>query len=138
MQIDLEEIKRMLNTFIESPVTFITLEDMGIGTLEDYEFDKFIGHFLLLVEGEYISGQSLNTGDVEDVGLIPAQVGYTWGAVPIRLTQKGHDFAAVLNQKPVLERLKKEAQDAPLSLLRMLGNALAEKYFIEKLGLGDK
>jgi hypothetical protein len=135
MKIDLDEIKRMLNVFLDTQDAFITLNELGVKTVSDE--DKFIGHLLLLVEGGYISNRNLETGSPKAIGLHTNMRGWDYAITPIRLTQSGHDFAKILNQKPVLERLKKDAMDAPFSLLQKLGNALAEKYFIEKLGLSE-
>ncbi|EMN0195565.1 DUF2513 domain-containing protein [Citrobacter freundii] len=138
MQVELDEIKRMLNTFLEAPGPFITIKDLGFVDEEDQEkLDKSIGHFLLIVENGLISNMNLITGDAKAVGLhmTPRNFGYT--SVPIRLTQTGHDFINMLNQKPVFERLKEEAKEAPFSLLQKVGAALTEKILKEKLGLGN-
>ncbi|MFS6814157.1 DUF2513 domain-containing protein [Citrobacter meridianamericanus] len=138
MQVELDEIKRMLNTFLEAPGPFITIKDLGFVDEEDQEkLDKSIGHFLLIVENGLISNMNLIIGDAKAVGLhmTPRNFGYT--SVPIRLTQTGHDFINMLNQKPVFERLKEEAKEAPFSLLQKVGAALTEKILKEKLGLGN-
>ncbi|HEE9956647.1 TPA: DUF2513 domain-containing protein [Citrobacter freundii] len=138
MQVELDEIKRMLNTFLEAPGPFITIKELGFVDEEDQEkLDKSIGHFLLIVENGLISNMNLITGDAKAVGLhmTPRNFGYT--SVPIRLTQTGHDFINMLNQKPVFERLKEEAKEAPFSLLQKVGAALTEKILKEKLGLGN-
>ncbi|AUZ66644.1 DUF2513 domain-containing protein [Citrobacter amalonaticus] len=138
MQVELDEIKRMLNTFLEAPGPFITIKDLGFVDEEDQEkLDKSIGHFLLIVENGLISNMNLTTCDAKAVGLhmTPRNFGYT--STPIRLTQTGHDFINMLNQKPVFERLKEEAKEAPFSLLQKVGAALTEKILKEKLGLGN-
>ncbi|ECY1177878.1 DUF2513 domain-containing protein [Salmonella enterica] len=133
MQVELDEIKRMLNTFLEAPGPFITIKDLGFVNEEDEEkLDKAIGHFLLIVENGLISSMDLTTGDAKAVGLYLRPRNFDYVSTPIRLTQSGHDFINMLNQKPVFERLKEEAKEAPFSLLQKVGAALTEK-----LGLGN-
>jgi len=140
MKIDLDELKRQLNIFLESGDGFVTLNDLGLTQADGEQFDKMMMHFLLIVENGLVSNRSLETG-FGSVGLASSVMSsgmkWSYAITPLRLTQSGHDFANILNQKPILERLKKEAQEAPFGLLRKLGDALAEKFFKEKLGLGD-
>ncbi|HDS8578241.1 TPA: DUF2513 domain-containing protein [Klebsiella variicola] len=138
MQIDLDEIKRMLNVFLDAPGPFITIEDLGFVDENDQaKLDKSIGHFLLIVENGLISNRQLVTGDASAVGLRIAARSFGYTGVPIRLTQAGHDFINMLNQKPVFERLKEEAKEAPFSLLHKVGASMVEKILKEKLGLGS-
>lgn len=140
MKHDLDEMKKLLNCFIESPEPYITLKELGLFDVDEKEQNILIAHLLLLAENGFISSLKLETG-FESLGLHPTQksTGISWNFAikPIRLTQAGHDFAAVLNQRPVFEKLKEEAQEAPVALLRKIGSALAEKLLKEKLGLGD-
>lgn len=133
-------MKRLLNIFIDAPQPYITVAELGVNEASNQELDKLIAHILLMVENGFISSLKLETGfDAMGLRLSHMSTGPKWGvaAKPIRLTQAGHDFAAVLNQRPVFERLKEEAQEAPVALLRKIGNALTEKFLKEKLGLGD-
>ncbi len=136
MQINLDEIKRMLGVFIDAPGPFITIKELGFVDEEDQEkLDVAIGHFLLIVENGLISNMQLVTGDAKAVGLHMTPRNFSYVATPLRLTQAGHDFINVLNQRPVFEKLKKEAQEAPFAVLRKLGEALTEKILKDKLGL---
>lgn len=140
MKLDLDEIKKLLNCFIESPQPYITIKELGLLDADEKEQSIMIAHLLLLAENGFISSLKLETG-FESLGLHPSHrsTGITWSFAikPIRITQAGHDFVAVLNQRPVFEKLKEEAQEAPIALLRKIGSALAEKLLKEKLGLGD-
>ncbi|MDA8510931.1 DUF2513 domain-containing protein [Citrobacter sp. Igbk 14] len=139
MKIDLDEMKRLLNVFLESPKPYVTITELGVIDSAD-DSDKVIAHLLLMAENGFISSLQLETG-FDSLGLRPSYgssgVRWNFAVRPIRLTQSGHDFASVLNQRPVFERLKEEAQEAPVALLRKVGSALTEKLLKEKLGLGD-
>lgn len=140
MKIDLDEMKRLLNVFLESPQPYVTIKELGVLDGTDDDSGKVIAHLLLMAENGFISSLQLETG-FDSLGLRPSygSSGVRWNFAirPIRLTQSGHDFASVLNQRPVFERLKEEAQEAPVALLRKVGSALTEKLLKEKLGLGD-
>lgn len=140
MKLDLDEMKKLLNRFVESPQPYITLKELGLFEADENVQNIMIAHLLLLAENGFISSLKLETG-FESLGLHPSyrSSGITWNFAikPIRLTQAGHDFAAVLNQRPIFEKLKDEAQEAPVALLRKIGSALAEKLLREKFGLGD-
>lgn len=63
--------------------------------------------------------------------------GFAGAAIPIRLTQDGHDFAEALNQKPILERLKQELTDAPFDLVKDISKTWLTKQIKDRLGLID-
>ena len=141
MKIDLDEIKRQLNVFLDAPETFITLDDLGF-TAPDLNHegkDRIAFHLLLIAENGCISNDILETGaKVIGLKLTRESTGNVWThqIYPLRLTQSGHDFATLLNQQPILERLKTEAKEAPFSLLRDIGLGLAKGFLEKKLGLG--
>lgn len=54
-------------------------------------------------------------------------------AVPIRLTQAGHNFANALHNKEVLSKLKSELKDAPFKTLFDGSQKLLEHYFKKKI-----
>ncbi|MNG32655.1 hypothetical protein D3C84_1187240 [compost metagenome] len=53
--------------------------------------------------------------------------------LPVRLTQKGHDFACALHNKDVLIRLKSEFKDAPFKVIFDGGQRLLEHFMTKKL-----
>ncbi|EKP1575259.1 DUF2513 domain-containing protein [Salmonella enterica] len=136
MKIDYEELKRLLAVFLDSPEPFITLCDLGINTVDGKEEeDKLIFHTLLLVENGLISDSHLCTGDPHAIGLVYTSRGIGYRRVKIRLTQDGYDFANALNQRPVLERIKKELADAPFELVKDVSKQWLTQFIKNRIGL---
>lgn len=135
MQIDFDEIKRILAVFIEAPAPFITLKDLDFFSVEGEVADKLIFHLLLLVENGLISNRKLETGNPEFIGLVFTNRSIGGRAIPIRLTQDGHDFASALNQQPILERVKKELAEAPFEVVKDVSKRWLGKLMKDKLGL---
>ncbi|ENZ3206736.1 DUF2513 domain-containing protein, partial [Salmonella enterica] len=61
--------------------------------------------------------------------------GIGYRRVKIRLTQDGHDFANALNQRPVLERIKKELADAPFELVKDVSKQWLTQFIKNRIGL---
>ncbi len=135
MQIDFDEIKRILAVFIEAPAPFITLKDLDFFSVEGEAADKLVFHLLLLVENGLISNRKLETGNPEFIGLVLTNRSIGGRAIPIRLTQDGHDFASALNQQPILERVKKELAEAPFEVVKDVSKRWLGKLMKDKLGL---
>ena len=135
MRINLDEFQKILKVFLDSDCTNITLRELGINELTESNEETFIFHMLLLVENGLLSNSNLETGTPACVGLIPTRHGYDWVKVPIRLTQDGHDFANALNQKPILERLKKEFTDAPFDMVKDVSKSLLTKLIKNRLDI---
>lgn len=125
MKIDFDEMKKILSTFIDADTPYITLKDLGFTGDHPDEDERFLFHFSLLVESGFISDQNLQTDSLEALGVVFYSSGYGWAANPIRLTMAGHDFAKTINQKPILDRMKKELSDAPFDLVKKV----AEQWF---------
>ncbi|WP_367672743.1 DUF2513 domain-containing protein [Serratia symbiotica] len=135
MQIDFDEIKRILAVFIEAPTPFITLKDLDFFSVEGEDADKLVFHLLLLVENGLISNCKLETGNPEFIGLVITNWNIGGGEIPIRLTQDGHDFASALNQQPIFERVKKELAEAPFEVVKDVSKRWLGKLMKDKLGL---
>jgi hypothetical protein len=135
MRIDFDNLRTILSTFLDSPASYITIKNLGFYDLEGADRDKLAFHLLLLVENRLISDLDLNTGHPEYIGLVYAHGRLSGGEVPIRLTQDGHDFAKVLNEKPVLERIKKDLTDAPFDLVKEIGKKWLTQLIEQKLGI---
>lgn len=135
MQINFDEMKNILSVFIDANTPYITLRELGFFTKEGDEFDCFMFHFNLLTEAGLISDRKLRVGSPEALGVVFTSTGFGGRAVPIRLTMEGHDFAKALNQKPVLERIKKELSDAPFALVKQAAGQWLSKLLKDKLGL---
>lgn len=135
MQIDFDEIKRILAVFIEAPTPFITLKDLDFFSVEGEDADKLVFHLLLLVENGLISNRKLETGNPECIGFVFTNRSIGGRAIPIRLTQDGHDFASALNQQPIFERVKKELAEAPFEVVKDVSKRWLGKLMKDKLGL---
>lgn len=133
MKIDYDELAKILDTFLESPQAFITLNDLGFFTTSDEQEEKLVFHLLLLIENGFISDRQLRTGNPEYIGLYFSISGVSGGAIPIRLTKDGHDFASALHQKPILEKLKKEFTDAPFDMVKDISKSLLTKFIKNRL-----
>lgn len=135
MKIELEEYQEILDVFLKSPTAHITLKDLGIDELDTVEdTENFIFHMQLLVENGLISNINMETGTMKSIGLLLSRGRYDgYIAVPIRLTQDGHDFANALNEKPILDILKKEFKNAPFSFMKTTSKTLLTKYLEKKL-----
>lgn len=139
MKIDLSYFNKMLSVFLEADMAHITLYDFDsagvnyINETGDLE-EKFLYHFQLLVENELIGRRDLQPADLSGMGIrFGLGGGCTLSIIPIRLTQKGHDFALSLNNKEVLERLKNELNDAPFKVLFEGGQKLLQHIAKKKL-----
>lgn len=136
MKTDYDTIKKLLDIFLASDSTFITLDDLVAGSDAGIIDERFLFHFLLIVENGLISNQKLECNSPRSVGLSFALNGHILTSrVPIRLTQSGLDFANALNQKPVLERVKKELADAPFEFVKNAAGKLLSKILSDRLGL---
>ena len=83
-----------------------------------------------------IGNESFQSGANEYAGLSGGLSGYSViKGHKIRLTQKGHDFAASLNNKEVLAKLKSELKDAPFKAVFKGGQKLLQFYFKKKIDL---
>lgn len=135
MKIDFDEMKRILSAFIDADTPYITLKELGFTGDNPGEDERFLFHFSLLVESCFISDQSLCTDSLEALGVVFCNPGFGWRAYPIRLTMAGHDFAKAINQKPILERMKKELSDAPFDLVKKVAEQWFSALMKDKLGL---
>lgn len=135
MRIDFDEIKEILSVFLEADTACITLQKLGF-PYDDWDKDeRFLFHFSLLVESGFISNRNLQVDSLEGLGVVFHSAGFGCRAYPIRLTMAGHDFAKALNQKPVLERVKKELADAPFEVVKKASSQWFSKLLEDKLGL---
>lgn len=139
MQIDLDYMRKMLKPFLESEDAYITAEDWekaGITTWSTSKTnkldDKFIFHVSLLVENGFISNPNLESS-LSAIGIKIAYRGDIYTYPSMRLTQQGHDFAKLLNQSEILERLKQNFKEYPLKVLFEAGKELSTALMKKKL-----
>jgi hypothetical protein len=141
MNIDVFYLKKLLGTFADSDKAHITLseiEDLGI-IIVDVEplraiNETFLFHIQILLDNKLISNRHNKCESIKDVG-INFGMGQTFLLcdVPLRLTQKGHDFASALANKDVFEKLKTELTNAPFRILFDGSQKLLEHYLTKKL-----
>ena len=119
MQIDQDYIKTILNTFIESPRSFIwigAIEERGIAI-----DDKFLFHMQILEDQEFI--ECLDK--MSDLGY-EIKIGgqFEWKSRPLRLTAAGHEFVDAINRAEIWDVLQAEFKDASLSTLKSAAKSL--------------
>ncbi len=142
MKIDLDYMANLLNVFINSDkaqITISTLEENGI-QVETTDLasssaldESFLFHIQLALENQLISNQALESYNLEALGIIMYTNGAEFIGKPIRLTQKGHDFANALDNKEVLSRLKTEFKNAPFRMVFDTSQKLLEHVLQKKL-----
>ncbi|MFT6188790.1 MAG: hypothetical protein ACJAW8_000608 [Oleispira sp.] len=139
MKIDLEYISSILDVFLEAETAHIDLsylEKSGInlsGELNSFE-ERFMFHMQIAIDNQLVGTQKGNAYNLKDIGVNQSQSGR--GLIintPIRLTQKGHDFASTLNNKEVLAKLKSELKDAPFKVIFEGGQKLIQHAMKKKL-----
>lgn len=134
MKTDLEYLKGLMAVFLESPEPFIEISD-----LDKAEFDitsgKGLHHYSILIEKEYVSAFNLARGNPEQLGYFYnlSEIEKNDGAL-VRLTAEGIEFAQMLQQPSVYEKLKGFSQ-SPLSVIKDVGSDLLKAYLKKKLDL---
>lgn len=119
MNIDQEYLREILNTFTESPRSFIWVEDL---TNKGMELDdKFLFHIQILEDQHFVECLDKRS----DLGYeITLGGNYEWKSRPLRLTASGHEFTEAINRPEIWEILRDEFRDASLSTLKSTATAL--------------
>lgn len=119
MKIDQEYLREILNTFIESPRSFIWVADV---TNKGIEIDdKFLFHIQILEDQHLIECLDKKS----DIGYeITLGGNFEWKSRPLRLTASGHEFTEAINRPEIWEILKDEFRDASLSTLKSTATTL--------------
>jgi hypothetical protein len=119
MKIDQDYLREILNSFIESPRSFIWVADIverGI----DMD-DKFLFHIQILEDQQFVECLDKRS----DLGYeITLGGNFEWKSRPLRLTASGHEFTEAINRPEIWEILKDEFSDASLSTLRSTATTL--------------
>jgi hypothetical protein len=132
MKIDQEYLKTMLNTFVESPHSFIWVADLIEKGIE--MDDKFLFHIQILEDQSFVEALDKKS----DLGYEILLGGeYKWNSRPLRLTASGHEFVEAINRSEIWEVIKEEFKDSSLStlksaastLLKALAKKQIHKYF---------
>ena len=119
MQIDQDYLKTILNTFIESPNSFIWIGDTEQrGLAID---DKFLFHMQILEDQHFI--ECLDK--MSELGYeIKLGGQFEWKSRPLRLTSAGHEFVDAINRAEIWNVLQSEFQNASLSTLKSAASSL--------------
>ncbi|EHR5477394.1 TPA: DUF2513 domain-containing protein [Vibrio parahaemolyticus] len=143
MRIDLEYMANLLNVFLNDENAHIdidTFRKKGIqiesttSEIPDTLDETFLFHLQLAVENKLISNRHMRSDGLKSVGVYL----YMSGRVelvdtPIRLTQKGHDFASALENKGVLKSLTTEFKNAPFRVVFDTSQKLLEHVLQKKV-----
>jgi hypothetical protein len=139
VRIDLEYLIKILDVFLESDRAHIDLQDVaqhGISLEGEPGFfnEKLTFHIQIAIDSQLIGTRSGLASNIKEVGMHQSLDGKgTIVAIPIRLTQKGHDFACSLNNKEVMSKLKSEFKDAPFQVIFDGGQKLLQHFMKKKL-----
>lgn len=131
MQIDLDIMKKMLGVFIESPKAYISLSEVD-AVIDNKE--SFFFHIGLMLDNNFITGADFESTPAS-IGLVAANNRVFTRPLMVRLSQRGHDFFVMLNQQPILEKLKEQAKEAPMDVLIAIGKAWGRKLINRHLDL---
>ena len=119
MKIDQAYLRDILNCFVESPKSFIWIQDLvdrGIGI-----DDKFLFHMQILEDQHFIECLDKKS----DIGYEITLGGqFNWQSRPLRLTAAGHEFTEAVNRPEIWDILKAEFTDASLSTLKSAATSL--------------
>lgn len=140
MKPDLDYMAKILQVFRDSDKAHVSISDIersGIDIItEENELNEcFIFHIQIMNDNGLISDRNSTT----NVGLKSLGIHYYMGGgacitdAPIRLTQAGHDFANVLSNRDVLNRLKSDFSGASFNDVYDIGKTLLSQYFKNKL-----
>ena len=123
MKIDQEYLKLMLNSFIDSPRSFIWVSDfMEKGIDMD---DKFLFHIQILEDQNFIECLDKRS----DLGYSITLGGeYEWESRPLRLTAVGHEFVEAVNKSEIWAIIKEEFKDSSLSTLKSAATSLLKAF----------
>ncbi|WP_294966036.1 hypothetical protein [Sulfurimonas sp.] len=138
MRVDLDFFGSLLNVFLESEKAHVDFNDItnaGVETEIDGEIsEKLVFHLQLALDNQLIGKRSGFAYNLKDIGIIQSLDGLTSiFAIPLRLTQDGHDFALSLNNKEVMKKLKTEFKDAPFKVVFEGGQKLLQHFMKKKL-----
>ncbi len=124
MQIDYDYLKGLMEAFVEAPRPTTDIDELEQAGF-DCETDVFIFHMQILQDQGFIMQPDGDT----DIGLrygIGADKP-SWGAVPLRLTNAGHEFLDGLRSREAITVIKSSANSVGISTARSIFNAVLEQ-----------
>ena len=119
MKIDQTYLRDILNTFIESPKSFIWVADIVDKGIEID--DKFLFHMQILEDQQFIECLDKSSPLGYEITLGGH---FEWKSRPLRLTASGHEFTEAINRPEIWDILKDEFKDASLSTLKSTATTL--------------
>ena len=128
MKIDQEYLKSLLNTFIESPRSFIWVADFIDNGIEID--DKFLFHIQILEDQKFVECLDKKS----EIGYEITLGGeFEWSSRPLRLTAVGHEFVEAINRDEIWAVIKKEFKTASLSTLKSAASSLLQAFAKKQL-----
>jgi hypothetical protein len=141
MRIDIDYLAKILDVFLDADTAHIEISNFQkLGIRIESESnpnsldEEFLFHLQLAIENSLISNRDMQASGLKSVGITIGGGGsVALSSVPIRLTQKGHDFANALHNKEVLSKLKSELKDAPFKTVFDGSQKLLEHFLKKRL-----
>jgi hypothetical protein len=132
MKPEADYLKKLLQAFRDAPEPTTNIQELKAAGL-DYNHDpQFEFHLRLLVDDQYVE----NDDGSRDIGFQRGVDGrLSWGAVPLRLTSSGHEFAAALCDQTVFEKVKGKLFPLSVSTIRAVAVAILKAEITKRTGL---
>ena len=132
MKPNVDYLKKLLEAFRDSTKPTTNIEELKKAGLDYKQDPQFEFHLRILVDDQYIE----NDDGSRDIGFQRGGDGYaSWGAVPLRLTSSGHEFAAALCDQSVFENVKGKLLPASLKTIRAVAEAFLKAEISKRIGL---
>jgi hypothetical protein len=139
VRIDLDFYKSLFLAFLESEKAHVTYHDLiesGVEVSIGNDLsEKFIFHMQLCIDNELITNEKQECQNLESLGIGTTKNSQYIIDIPLRLSQKGHDFASALNNKEVFNKLKSEFKDMPFKTIFDGGQKLLNHFLKKKMDL---
>lgn len=132
MKIDLDYLKKLLETFETSEKAFTNILELKHKGMV-YDSEDFIFHLHLLWDNNLIS-----TEFPEDLNFGLSRLGNgepSWTVKNLRLTYNGHQFIEALSNDDIWNKLKKDFNKSGISTIVDVSKTLLGEYLKQKLGL---
>jgi hypothetical protein len=111
---DPDYIKRLLLAFQNAPDPTTDIEELKRAGLS-HEDAQFYFHLRLLNDQGFVESEDGDPG----LGVSRSLDGhYSWGAVPLRLTASGHEFAEAMGHSKAFAAVKSSLVTSSLSIMR--------------------
>jgi hypothetical protein len=131
MKLNHEYLKTLVlnieNIPFSRPHLEMIFESIGIDDLNE----DFLLHYEVLHDNNFIIG----AGNADDIGLVEHDGGVDWSNSQIRLTAKGHEFAAAMRQEEVWVIIKDNFKEASVETIFSIGKDIVKNIAKKKLDL---